>query len=416
MLPIRSEPMDFTTERFWSGTRAPLDRSTGLHPAAYTSAEFFAVEQERLFERAWVVVGCSAEAIEGRLLVRRVGQRSVIIATDAHGTTRAFYNSCRHRGTELAEGDCDIRGTIRCPYHRWGYGLDGGLRARPFFDEVPREDADKADLGLIEVRVDTWGPLLFVCLDEATPPLSTWLGDLSERMAGYGLEDWTIADEQALTIDANWKLLTENFQEYYHLTWVHPELAKVSRVQDHYRYQGPGMYVGQTTTPVSADDRDDWSSMPPAAGLDHSDATSARHVAVFPNVMLSVLPNHVAVLRLDPVSAGVTAETLTWLVPPAAGDGSEVDVSKTRDFWVDLNNEDVDICQRSQRGLTRGAISPGPLAPRFEEPLHRFQNMVADLMCHDDLSSHRPPCGDTPGADERLGAGTNPAPARIDAS
>ena len=55
---------------------------------------------------------------------------------------------------------------------------------------------------------------------------------------------------------ANWKLITENFQEYYHLAWVHPELARVSRVRDHYRYQGPGLYCGQTTTPVSADERD----------------------------------------------------------------------------------------------------------------------------------------------------------------
>ena len=411
-LSVGSESMDFTSDRFWAGTRAPLERSTGLHPAAYTSDDFFRVEQERLFERSWVVVGCAAEAVEGRMLVRRVGDRSVVIVRDGD-VIRAFYNSCRHRGTELADGDCDVRNTIRCPYHRWGYGLDGSLKARPFFDEVPRDDADVADLGLIEVRVDAWGPLLFVCLDEATPPLSTWLGDLPERMAGYRMDEWSIAAQQTLTIDANWKLITENFQEYYHLRWVHPELAKVSRVEDHYRYQGPGMYIGQTTTPVSGDDRDDWLSMPPADGLDESDAVSGRHVAMFPNVMFSVLPNHVAVLHLQPLAPGRTLETLTWLVPPSAGDSPEI--AQTRDFWVDLNDEDVDICQRSQRGLTHGAIPPGPLAPRFEEPLHRFQNMVADLMCLDDLSDYRPPLGDEPGADERLGAGANPHPAAIDA-
>jgi hypothetical protein len=43
---------------------------------------------------------------------------------------------------------------------------------------------------------------------------------------------------------------------------------------------------------VSGDGRDDWSTMPPAPGLDESDSVSGRFVAIFPNVLLSVLPNH----------------------------------------------------------------------------------------------------------------------------
>ena len=106
------------------------------------------------------------------------------------------------------------------------------------------------------------GPLLFACLDPETPPLTTWLGDLPGRMGGYGLERWQPREHRRIDIDANWKLITENYQEYYHLPWVHPELAKVSRVRDHYRYQGAGMYCGQTTTPVRGDDRDDWLVLP----------------------------------------------------------------------------------------------------------------------------------------------------------
>ncbi|HCH80955.1 MAG TPA: (2Fe-2S)-binding protein, partial [Acidimicrobiaceae bacterium] len=136
-----------------------------------------------------------------------------------------------------------------------------------------------------------------------------WLGDLPERMAGYGFDQWRIEESQVLDIEANWKLISENFQEYYHLTWVHPELAKVSRVKDHYRYQGAGMYCGQTTTPVRGDDRDDWLVLPAAEGLDESDATSGRHIALYPNVIFSVLPNHVFVMRLDPIAPGPTRET-----------------------------------------------------------------------------------------------------------
>lgn len=369
-----------------------------------------------MFERAWVCVGIASEVNQpGPLVVRRIGNRSIIITRGTDGELRGFFNSCRHRGTELAETDCEIANTIRCPYHRWGYGLDGTLITTPLFSEVPREEFDKADFGLIPVRVETWGVLLFACLDDETPALADWLGDLPKRMAGYGLDRWVIQHEQSLSINANWKLISENFQEYYHLTWIHPELSKVSRVKDHYRYQGPGMYCGQTTTPVSGDDRDDWLSLPQAEGLDESDAVSGRFVAIFPNVLLSVLPNHIWVMRFDPSGPGETVETCTLLLPPTTGAAADVAVKETLNFWLDINAEDIDIVERGQRGLTYGAVPPGPLAPRFEEPLNRFQRILSDCFLLDSLSGIEVPAGDRPGNKaDRLGSGENPTPAFLD--
>lgn len=401
-------------ESVWTGTRAPLRAATGLPPEMYADEGFFAAERSRLFERSWVAVGSAAEVAEpGRLLVRQVGGRSILVTRDEQGVLRGFVNSCRHRGTELAAADCDVGNTIRCPYHRWGYGLDGSLRSTPFFEEIPREGFNRDEFGLVEVRVDAWGLLLFACVDAATPPLREWLGDLPDRMGGYGFEHWRVQSEATFEVAANWKLITENFQEYYHLSWVHPELAKVSRVKDHYRYQGPGMYCGQTTTPVSGDDRDDWLVLPPTAGLDQSDLVSGRFVAVFPNVMLAVLPNHVFLIRLEPVAPGLTRERCTFLLPPSTPEVSDEDMAQTRSFWFDVNNEDIDIVERGQRGVTTGAVPPGPLAPRFEEPLHRFHNMVADLMTADCPADIAIPCGDDDSESARLGSGVNPCPPEL---
>jgi phenylpropionate dioxygenase-like ring-hydroxylating dioxygenase large terminal subunit len=392
-----------------------MRQATGLDPAAYSSDVFFEQEQRHVFERAWVCVGIADEVAEpGRMLVRQVGSRSVLITRNQTGELRAFINSCRHRGTELAVDDCDVAGTIRCPYHRWGYSLDGGLKATPFFDDVPRDEFDRTEHGLVPVRIDRWGVLLFACLSDATPDLAVWLGDLPDRMAGYGLDSWVTRHQQSLDIDANWKLISENFQEYYHLTWVHPELAKVSRVADHFRYQGAGMYCGQTTTPVSGDERDDWLALPAAPGLDESDAVSGRFVAIFPNVILSVLPNHIWMMRLEPMSPGVTRETCTMMLP-AGLESPDDAIAATRDFWLDVNGEDIDIVSRGQRGIARGGVPAGPLAPRFEEPLHRFHNMLADCMTHETLARIDIPPGDRAGAvDDEWGAGTNPNPPAID--
>ncbi len=400
--------------QWWSGTSAPLREATGLPPEAYTSAAFFADEQRRVFERGWIVVGTANEvAVPGHMLVRRVASRSVIITRDPTGPLRAFFNACRHRGTELAEADCDVAGTIRCPYHRWGYGLDGALLSTPRFDEVPRTSFDRADFGLVPVRAQTWGPLLFVCLDPQTEPLEIWLGDLPDRLSGYDLQAWTEHEHRTLTIDANWKLISENFMECYHLTWIHPELSKVSRVKDHYRYQGAGMYCGQTTSPVSGDDRNDWLVLPPAPDLDESDGASGRFIALFPNVLLSVLPNHALLMRLEPVAPGRTIEHCTFLLPSANGGVAESEFAATRAFWFGVNDQDIAIVERGQRGLAHGALPPGPLAPRFEEPLHRFHNMLLGVMTSSTLAGLEPPRGDPDTDDARLGTGPNPLPPAI---
>ena len=384
---------------------------------AYASDEFFGIERRRLFGRTWVAVAAVADVAEpGRVLVRSVGDTSVLIVRGRDGVLRGFRNSCRHRGTELAASDCTVAHTIRCPYHRWGYALDGSLQSTPRFGEVPRADFDSGELSLLPVRVDVWGTEVFACLDEHTPPLRWWLGDLSERMAGYGHEGWQVHAARSFDVAANWKLIAENFAEYYHLAWVHPELAKVSRVSDHYRYQGPGWYCGQTTTPVSGDDRDDWLALSPAAGLDASDSVSGRFVTVFPNLLLSALPGHAFVIRLEPLSAGATREHCTLLLPPSTDRESCADAADaTLKFWIEVNNEDIGICERAQRGLTFGAAPPGPLSPRFEEPLHRLHNMIADCLTADSLTDGLPmPPGDGPNDAQRYGCGPNPVPPAID--
>ena len=396
----------WTTEAAWAGSRLPLAQAHSLPAECYTGQEFFELEQQHVFRNGWVAVAIADQVTSGRLLVRSVGGTSIVLTRNGDGELRGFLNSCRHRGTELAESDCDIGTMIRCPYHRWGYSLDGALVATPRFAEAGVDDFSPDDYPLHRVTVAQWGVLVFASLDASVMPLADWIGDLDERAKSYRLDEWRCVERQDLTISANWKLISENFQEYYHLAWVHPELAKVSRVEDHYRYQGPGMYCGQTTSPVSSDDRNDWTAMPEAAGLTESDAKSGRFIALFPNVLLSLLPNHVFVMVLQPVGPGVTIETCAFLLPPSTPDVPEAAFAATRTFWLDVNAEDIDIVERAQRGLTNGGFTPGRLSPRFEEPLHRFHNMLADRF----VGIDRLPPGDPNDHEPRLGTGANPLP------
>jgi phenylpropionate dioxygenase-like ring-hydroxylating dioxygenase large terminal subunit len=399
----------FTREETYAATRRPVDLAQTLTPEAYRSDAFFAVERERVFGKSWVAVGCSAQVRQpGDVLVTEVAGRSIFIVRNRDGQLRAFYNACRHRGTQLlAPDECRVKRFIRCPYHSWAYDLDGTCVGTPLFtgSEIPPDqqavfdmedvkEFDRADYGLLKISVDSWGPLVFVNLDPDPAPLSQDLGDLPARTAGHRLEEWEIARVAEYKLAANYKLVGENFMEYYHLPWVHPGLVQVSPIEAHHRWQGPGMYSGFCTTPIAQDTEEGgWGSgLAPIGGLNESDAVSARFIWLFPNVAVNILPNHLFIILARPTSPRSTHETTYLLThPESTADGdSERAVEQLSSFWDSVNREDIDIVERVQTGLDTTPFPGGRLCYRFEESLHRFQNMVIDRM----VGERRVPPGD----------------------
>lgn len=400
----------FTREETYRATRLPVDLASSLIPDAYTSEEFGELERERVFGRSWVPVCVTAEVAEpGGFVVATVAGRSLIVCRDRDGELRAHHNVCRHRGTRLvAEERGRVERFFQCPYHAWAYGLDGACLGTPLFTPeagIPDDQRgafdtsgvtafDKADYALHPARVAAWGCLVFVCLDPDAPSLESELGDLPARLAGYRLDEQQLLRRVDYEIAANWKLVGENFMEYYHLPWVHPGLVKVSPLKDHHRWQGEGMYVGFCTSPIAANTEDGgWQGLPALQSLDESDGTSARFAWLFPNVALNALPNHTFVMLARPTASGHTEEATYLLAHPdaiAASADAESDVDALLAFWDEVNREDIGIVERVQLGLRDPAFTGGRLCYRFEESVHRFQNMVADCM----VGVRRVPPGD----------------------
>ena len=148
---------------------------------------------------------------------------------------------------------------------------------------------------------------MFVCLDERTFPRAR-LGDLPDASRATGGEQRLLRRVE-YDIDANWKLVGENFMSTTTWPWVHPGLVKVSPMKAHHRWQGAGMYVGFCTSPIASNaDEGGWQGLPPISTLDESDSVSARFAWVFPNVALSVLPNHTFLLLPRPTAEGSSRE------------------------------------------------------------------------------------------------------------
>ena len=387
---------DYLCEETYAQTRAPVEHAGTLVPEAYRSEAFFEVERRRVFARGWVAAAHVTDLPgPGAVRTATVAGQSIILTRDRTGTLHGFHNVCRHRASRLvAEESCQLK-RFRCPYHSWAYALDGTLLGAPLFEGsgIPVDQQamfdtshlpafDKADYGLQPVHVSSWANVVFVSLEPDPLPLHAWLGDLPRRLAGYGLDDMAVVAERSYDVAANWKLIAENFMEYYHLPWVHPELVKVSRIEDHHRFQGPGLYTGMSTSPINTDTASGWTALTAAPGLDDDDAVSGRFIWILPNVALSVLPNHVFTVLATPLSHGRTIERTTIALPPHTASDSTIApaLEQLASFWDHVNREDIDIVERVQQGIATEAYTGGRMCFRFEEPLHRFQNMIIDRM------------------------------------
>jgi glycine betaine catabolism A len=352
--------------------------STMLPPIAYTSPEVFAWEQQHFF-RGWQCVGRSADlGRPGAQRAERIGATTVLLVRADGGSIRAYANVCRHRGHELLPcGGSAQRRSVQCPYHAWSYRLDGDLIAAPGYRDVPGFDPSR--YGLVPLRVQEWHGQVFVDPSGSAPELAEYLGDLDARVAGHRLDSLVVRARHEYVVQANWKTITENYQECYHCPLIHPELCSVSPPESGENWDAPGAWVGgwmdlrDGMATMSLDGHSDGVVIP---GLDAWAATRVDYLGVFPNLLISLHPDYVMTHRMVPLSPGSTWVECAWAFPPEAVGRPGFDPGYAVDFWDVTNRQDWAACESVQRGMGSGMARPGPLSPQ-EDGVYQFVTMVA---------------------------------------
>jgi p-cumate 2,3-dioxygenase subunit alpha len=206
----------------------PRDGLFRVHRSAMTSAEVFALEQERIFQRTWLYVCHDSELPRpGDYRRRTLAERPLFVVRGADGQVRAFYNTCAHRGAQVCRQDAGNAQQFQCFYHAWTYDTEGALVGVPGRDGYG-SGFDPAALGLQPPpRFESYRGLYFVCFDPDVEDLASYLGDARAILdlsldAGELLGGWrVVAGSSQFSIRANWKLLVENSLDNYHLPTVH---------------------------------------------------------------------------------------------------------------------------------------------------------------------------------------------------
>jgi phenylpropionate dioxygenase-like ring-hydroxylating dioxygenase large terminal subunit len=341
-----------------------------LHRDSYFSEEIFRREQEGIFFREWFCAGREEELADpGDYLVLDVAGESVLVVRTREGRLAAHYNVCRHRGSRLVLEGCkgSFAGAIRCPYHSWTYTLDGALRTAPYLDE---EDGwTKADLGLHPVGIESWGGFFFLNLTPVESAargydLHTQLGAVPTRLGRYPLAELRSARRMVYEVQANWKVLLENYNECYHCGPVHPELC---RLVPGFKQRGgsdldwdrgiPHREGAWTFTETGTTNRR------PFDGLNQDERTRHKGELVYPNFMISLSADHVTAYTVWPRRPGHTTVVCDFLFHSTEIALPGFDPSDAVDFWDRVNRQDWAICENVQRGMQSRVFQHGYYAP-----------------------------------------------------
>jgi Rieske 2Fe-2S family protein len=337
-------------------------------------------EREQVLHREWFCAGRLSELGLGpgsrqRLAVVEVASESVLVTLDDAGDLQAFYNVCRHRGSQVVPVDPDTdppgpcgAAALRCPYHSWTYDLAGRLLRAPHTDDV--DDFDPAEFRLHPVAADTWGGFLFLHLTPAAAPsLLESLGAVPGRLQRYPLESLVVGRRLTYDVAANYKLVLENYNECYHCAGVHPELVRLvpafGRGGSDLDWEGgiPHREGAWTFTATGTSER------APFAGLDDDEKVRHKGELVYPNLMLSLSADHVAAFTLWPTASGRTRIDCDLLFAPDEVARDSFDPSDAAEFWDTVNRQDWAVCASVQRGMSSRAYTQGWFAPMEDASL-----------------------------------------------
>jgi Rieske 2Fe-2S family protein len=338
-------------------TRHTLPGPDYYAPAVYER------EKERIFWRSWYYAG-REELVQdpGQWFTIDVAGESVLVVRGDDGALRAFYNVCRHRGARLRDEPTGTdKGTIMCPYHAWCYDLTGKLVVTP---RVGDDELDKSQLPLHHVRVDTWQGFVFVNLSREEPrPLRESLGSSYDDLLSFErfrMDELRIGASLEWTIEANWKIAIENYNECLHCPTVHPELVEViPAYKKGWVYEDGRDDGGVSLAGASGNYGPDGGSIALIPAMTEVDASSVYGGTAFPNALIDISGTSVIVTQLIPRGPTTTTQIVQYLFHPESMARDDFDAAPLIAFGELVGGQDNDVCERVQRGVQSRAFDHG---------------------------------------------------------
>jgi choline monooxygenase len=361
--------MPTSIEQILSGydDRAPLAQASTIPAAWYVDPRIAELERLTVFSKTWQLVARTDQLNSpGQFVSASAAGEPIVVVRGNDGVLRAFYNVCRHHAAAVVTEPCGHAALLRCPYHGWNYGLDGSLKGMPEFEGV--ENFDRAQNGLVPIRVETWECFVFINLDDHASPLAEFLGGLVRRVAPLGISKLHYFDRRTYNINCNWKVFVDNYLDGgYHVPHLHKGLNSVLDYKQ-YTIENEDRYCLQSSPMVTSDED--------AATGAVRKGDRAWYFWQHPNLMINCYEGYMdtnLVIPVDVDHCRVIFDFYFGDISDARREYNEQSVS----IGNRVQEEDLGICEDVQRGLKSRAYRAGRLSVRREAGEQLFHRLLA---------------------------------------
>ena len=261
---------------------------------------------------------------------------------------------------------------VLCPYHHWLYDATGRLVNVP--DEENFFDLDKTRLGLSPVHTGIHKGFIFVNL-AADPPetLADYLGEIMEPLDGCPFHELKRTYTYRVDVNANWKLLFDGQNEFYHLPILHRQIMGrdfVKNAGGHHRYRDVRLYDCHNFSAVNFPSYRTVTPLRMALGADLQKTPDFQvpgmtgdfdQYTLFPNLTIEVVrlarTTACVTFTVWPVEVGRTHWEVRFHFKEPLSVRDRFRQEAFRRISLDILQEDVFAAERVYAGLASGAKS-----------------------------------------------------------
>jgi Rieske 2Fe-2S family protein len=211
-------------------------------------------------------------------------------------------------------------------------------------------------------------------------------------------------------VEGNWKLVWENNRECWHCTASHPQYiqanwdnapiddarltreieaharATSARLRAHglvidyeeagmVRFPSPDRWWAINRTPLVpgwVSESLDGQPVAPVMGQYPIRDVGTLRMRTMPNFWNHSSSDHSVSTRLAPAGPQRTLVEVTWLVDAEAVEGKDYALDRLLPFWELTSEQDWDLCERNQAGVSSSAFTPGPYSTKREYNVIRY--------------------------------------------
>ncbi len=348
-----------------------LEKASTIPAPWYRDPRIHELELAAVFAKSWQVAGrLDQVSRNGDFFTTDLAGEPIVVVRGDDAQLRAFYNVCRHHAAAVVPESHGSAKQFRCPYHGWTYAIDGALKGLVEFDGVC--NFDRAQNGLVPIRVDAWENFVFVNLDPQAAPLRKFLGSVPELVAPLQLtQKLQYFDRRIYTLNCNWKVYVDNYLDGgYHVPHAHKGLSSVIEYTQ-YTIENFERACLQSS-PLSSDSNS-------AAGAAATRQGRAFYLWLYPNFMINAYEGVMDTNLVVPLAVDKCAVIFDYYFADIT---HAADAHHRQSIAVSekVQEEDMAICDSVQRGLSSRAYIAGRLSVRREAGEHLFHRLLhADL-------------------------------------